>query len=398
MRRPPNIRIFGFSLIEMSVAMVVLGILVGAGLSVAPQLLKEGEQAGHPTAVPSDQLLDMAEGGLLAFLATHNRLPCPDSSNEDGLEDCGDNLSVGEYPWRSLGFSAPLADSSETPVRYGVYRYSHSSTLEDADLADATEKNRFIPSIPGYTASEFNLLDFCTALRNAIKRPEDSSMIHTVDEDGIIVNPAFILVSGHSFDAEGDAVNGSFDGRNEAGVDFEQPSKDRSRTYDDVVRSVGLFDLSSRLSCGLMMASANSLAMLATADEFRVEQAKYATSNGEWNVEMTGWDIADAALGTIGNAADICVAGAQLVCDIPASPCGSTSAIAMDVVGLGGAVLQQILGFVNLAERTAALIIAKEHQATAEELEEAAQASAEISKARAIKADENAHFGTETTP
>ncbi|MBF0455501.1 MAG: prepilin-type N-terminal cleavage/methylation domain-containing protein [Magnetococcales bacterium] len=381
----------GFSLIEMSVALVALGALVSVALTVAPKLMKEGTDSGHPTAVPSKELLNMAEGGILAFIAVNNRLPCPDSSNRDGREDCGGG-GVGDLPWRSLGFSAPLADISETPVRYGVYRDSGAK----ADLAAIT--NLFQPSIPRNTSSQNNLLDFCTALRNATLRPESGNIIHTRDEGGNVANQAFILASGHGFDADGDGANGSFDGLNVSGVSFERPGAKRSRTYDDVVRSVGLMDLSSRLSCSLMMTSVNSLAMLATADEFRVEQSKYSHSNAQWNAEMVSWDIADAALSTIATTADICVAGAQLVCDAPAAPCGTPGAIAMDVVGLGGAVLQQVLAFVNMAERIAAKVIADNYRDIAEGLLDDAKASAAISNARAIKADDNAHFGTETTP
>lgn len=147
-----------------------------------------------------------------------------------------------------------------------------------------------------------------------------------------------------------------------------------------------------------MMSSVNSLAMLSTADEFRVEQSKYSHSNAQWNAEMVSWDIADAALSTIATTADICVAGAQLVCDAPAAPCGTPGAIAMDVVGLGGAVLQQVLAFVNMAERIAAKVIADDYRDIAEGLLDDAKASAAVSKARAIKADDNAHYGTETTP
>ncbi|MBF0186398.1 MAG: prepilin-type N-terminal cleavage/methylation domain-containing protein [Magnetococcales bacterium] len=386
----------GFNLLEMSVALVVLGIMVGTTLSVAPKLLKEGEQAGHATSIPSPELLDMAEGGLLAFIAAHNRLPCPDSVNRDGVEDCSGG-AVGDYPWRSLGFSAALADASETPLRYGVYRYSQSDAVADADLADPTGKNRYIPTIPNHQSNQFNLLDFCTALRNAAHRSEDASLIHTLN-NGIIINPAFILVSGHSFDADGDAVNGSFDGRNESGVSFDHPGLEKSATYDDVVRTVGLFELSSRLSCALMMTSANTLGILSTSDEYRVEKAKYDVSNAEWNVEMNKWDIADSALSALGNAADICLAGAQLACDAPAAPCGAGASITMDVIGLGGAVFQQILGFASMAERIAALVIIEGHLDVYKSLQTQMEDTAAISKARAIKADENAHFGTETTP
>ncbi|MBF0455500.1 MAG: hypothetical protein HQL72_11880 [Magnetococcales bacterium] len=64
------------------------------------------------------------------------------------------------------------------------------------------------------------------------------------------VHPAYVLVSGNRIDADGDGVDGAFDGENE-GTDaqFDNPYRGRSELYDDALFAMPLSKLQVNLGC-----------------------------------------------------------------------------------------------------------------------------------------------------
>ena len=108
MKRPP-FRQRGFSLVEMGVVMVVVGIIgVVAWRWIATS------QA--PMTRPEMQRqLNEAQAGVEGFLLANHRLPCaaPDTG---GTEDCGDATAV-RFPWRTLGMGSEFA-----ALHYGANR------------------------------------------------------------------------------------------------------------------------------------------------------------------------------------------------------------------------------------------------------------------------------------
>ena len=90
----------GFSLVEMGVALVALGLLVLA--FVAYWRLSAQEKV----VLVERDLLQITERSVVGFVHSHFRLPCP-ASTADGNEDCTAGRQIGQLPWRTLGL--PMA-------------------------------------------------------------------------------------------------------------------------------------------------------------------------------------------------------------------------------------------------------------------------------------------------
>ncbi len=137
----------GFTLIELSIALVIVALLLG-GLSV-PLSKRLAEQQYAQTQASIDKAME----ALVGYALLNQRLPCPDISttvtdNRDGLEDSlpgapstcaiGANTgafdftlssdatgaSWGDLPWQTLGLAAPYnADAWNNRLRYAVVTY-----------------------------------------------------------------------------------------------------------------------------------------------------------------------------------------------------------------------------------------------------------------------------------
>lgn len=233
MKHDPWRRSAGFSVVELAVALAVVGV---AGLA-AWQLLpaSRGVAEGDPAQLRLRQAQDAVEG----FALRSARLPCPAPVGGNGSEICGTN-ALGELPWRTLGL--PRAD---VPLRYGVYR------TVTADLATAVAK--FSPNLPplpvvaGYNPSQINGLDFCQALRVATAAPGG------LTAGGVQV--AYAVA-----DAGADrAFNLPYTGS------FPLPGAPSTPAFDDRIAATGLGELSARLSCVTRMGEAQAAARSAYA-------------------------------------------------------------------------------------------------------------------------------------
>ncbi|WP_371324590.1 prepilin-type N-terminal cleavage/methylation domain-containing protein [Dechloromonas sp. ZY10] len=87
-----------FSLLELSLVLVVLALLAGASL---PLLGTQREIAARQEA---RQLLDQVRDSLLGFVLSEGRLPCPAAPSEGGREDC--TREHGIIPWATLALPA----------------------------------------------------------------------------------------------------------------------------------------------------------------------------------------------------------------------------------------------------------------------------------------------------
>lgn len=123
-RRHPSdrCRCKGFSLLEMAVVLMLLGLLLGGGLSLA------SGQIASQRLQQTGQTLQDAVSSLRGFAAfSGGRLPCPDSEPPfDGVEDvdsasgaCRSPLAEGWFPHVSLG-GVGGTDSWGHRLRYHV--------------------------------------------------------------------------------------------------------------------------------------------------------------------------------------------------------------------------------------------------------------------------------------
>ncbi len=109
-------RSYGFTLIELSIAMVVVAILLG---SLAGPLVSHLRQRSIDE---TRRAMEQVRESLLGFAMANGRLPRPAASALDGSErpaDCITNADcTGHLPWAALG--SPRADAWGKLYRYSV--------------------------------------------------------------------------------------------------------------------------------------------------------------------------------------------------------------------------------------------------------------------------------------
>jgi prepilin-type N-terminal cleavage/methylation domain-containing protein len=99
----------GFTLIEIAIVLVIIGILAGGGvelMSVLSQRKIRNESLDY---------LNEAKGALISFAKINGRLPLADG-NGDGVEDAG--TFTGTLPFQTLGISP--ADANLRPLKYAL--------------------------------------------------------------------------------------------------------------------------------------------------------------------------------------------------------------------------------------------------------------------------------------
>ena len=114
----------GFTLIELVVAIAVIGLLLGAIMSPL------ATQFRVRTLKEAQRNLNDVKAALVGYAMTNRRLPCPDTdANPDGLENPigGGNCTAAEgvLPWNTLG-----VDASDVWGRLYIYRVSPEFTFQ----------------------------------------------------------------------------------------------------------------------------------------------------------------------------------------------------------------------------------------------------------------------------
>lgn len=106
-------RIDGFSMIEISIMLCVMGIFLSGLLPLYSQIKK------HLDHVSDQKKHERIFKILGSFLSTHRYLPCP--SQKDGIASkvCSNN-GVGYIPYQTLGISKKMAQDSKGWICYGV--------------------------------------------------------------------------------------------------------------------------------------------------------------------------------------------------------------------------------------------------------------------------------------
>ena len=126
----------GFSLIEMAIVMLVIGLLVGGLL--APLNAQIDQQRTNET---QKSLAEIKEA-LVSFAVVNGRLPCPAISAASGAEmaACPAASREGYIPWATLGVSK--LDAWGHIFRYSVTPAYASSVLALSTVADITIQTR----------------------------------------------------------------------------------------------------------------------------------------------------------------------------------------------------------------------------------------------------------------
>ncbi|MFH2090948.1 MAG: prepilin-type N-terminal cleavage/methylation domain-containing protein [Pseudomonadota bacterium] len=210
----------GFTLIEMSMVMVIMGIIISIMMTVMPSLLKTGKIKEARAILQKYDLV------LQGYAMTNYRLPFADS-NGDGLENT--NVFVGTLPYQTLGLTH-CNDVWGQPVKYAVYGIA-GGTL---NLTDTSNKTTFDTAMTGIAGAAFN-----------------QNIVYVTPSDACssvgAVNQAYVVASGGAKDLDG--VNGYFDlCTGTAGAGFNEDKKIQALNYDDLVRPVSLGELKAKVS------------------------------------------------------------------------------------------------------------------------------------------------------
>jgi prepilin-type N-terminal cleavage/methylation domain-containing protein len=117
----------GFTLIEMAIVMVVIGLVVGGGLAAVGPVIQSAKTS------ETRARLDTLEAALTLYAMQNSCLPCPAPDAGDGTADwtgietgpCNSTTTCGTVrgvvPWRTLGLSRPDgSDAFATRIRYEV--------------------------------------------------------------------------------------------------------------------------------------------------------------------------------------------------------------------------------------------------------------------------------------
>lgn len=125
----------GFSLVELAVVLVIVGLLIG-GLLTPLQMQFEQARVGD-----TERALEDAREALMGYALRNGYLPCPAISAQNGLEDrqgasCREGKRQGLLPWATLGVGKLDAWGH-------VYRYSVTPAFANSqarfDLATARD-------------------------------------------------------------------------------------------------------------------------------------------------------------------------------------------------------------------------------------------------------------------
>ena len=210
----------GFSLIEIAIVMVIIGVLAGGGVSLMGMLTK------RKARTETIEYLKQAQAALISFADINGRLPWADTSG-DGAENAG--ASAGNLPYQTLKLSP-------TDPYKRMLRYEFNANLGT------------------------NLTASCGALRSGLSGGPD-----IVDADGAAASfpIAAILVSAGTMDADSDGnvfddiSTGTHLGDNRDGNPnyIRHPSVD---IFDDLVVYLGENELYGKICEYLALAVNNT--------------------------------------------------------------------------------------------------------------------------------------------
>lgn len=251
----------GFTLLELTVVLVVIGVIISGVQAFYRDTIKVSD------FVKINAQLESISQSLITFAIKNKRLPCADT-NGNGYEGnttgvtpptCGTGVShqTGSVPYKTLGMNQMAdtqTDLTKRNIIYGVYR---NSNAPDADLATKLERTGDTNTESQYYQNNY---DFIKALANAINKAKNSAYVFTTDiapnencASIINENHAYILVSAGIEDTDNngnvfDGVNANLNLNGSGTNCFSSTLKRKSNRYDDVVMVMNFQSLIGRLN------------------------------------------------------------------------------------------------------------------------------------------------------
>ena len=150
MVKQETMRTKGFTLVEIAIVLVIIGLITVGSFSMVKQMRV------NASLKASDQKIQQIKKMLLNFVQVNGYLPCADG-NLDGKEDRATSgneactTAVGNLPYQDLGMSlAGAKDAYGNLIRYAI----NTDTLNDSAICDSTKSaSYFCKKVP----NSFNL-------------------------------------------------------------------------------------------------------------------------------------------------------------------------------------------------------------------------------------------------
>jgi prepilin-type N-terminal cleavage/methylation domain-containing protein len=229
----------GFSLLEVSVSLAILGVLAVALTRFAAGM---DDARDHQDR---SQLMERVEQALTSYVYREHRLPCP-ATDVQGVADCSGG-DVGRVPWQTLG----LPDRDAGELRYAAYaeHASNAALTRSRDRFEPVELDNGSPQRAALTQPSANLVDTCALLHRLADRAASPSRGQVrIDRAAGERAVAYAIAAPGNEDADGDGS--LFDGHQASSQPvFDWPGRPRSDQFDDQIRAVGFADLAGRLAC-----------------------------------------------------------------------------------------------------------------------------------------------------
>ena len=232
----------GFTLIEMTMVLVIAGIILSIVATVIPSRIKTS------TTNKNQALSERFDNSIQGFLVANHRLPCPDVDG-DGIADPMDGTDcssyVGEVPYLTLALSQ-AQDPWGNTFRYAVYGAAGAAETDLTNgFTDATDfcNNGLIPASTEIMAGDDGVAS--ATGDNGYNSGKLSTQLTDFSENpvsGTRTGQAYVIVSGGPKDLGG--PSGFFDDLNDdSDLEFDAPNKLQTKTYDDLVLAVSVNDL-----------------------------------------------------------------------------------------------------------------------------------------------------------
>ena len=216
----------GFTLIEMAIVIIVVGVIISIAAATLPPLILSSK------IKKTEALLEKVDNAIQGYSMVHHRLPFA-ANAPDGIES--NDLFVGYLPYHTLGLSSGT-DAWGNVIRYAVYGESGGTANLTQIFADADA--------------------FCTAISAAGTAAFSTGIVHSTSADPCSGadaansnNQAYVVASGGSKDLDG--ANGFFDMCNgQSNPGFNSPAKIQTTNYDDHVRAFSINELNFKNCAG----------------------------------------------------------------------------------------------------------------------------------------------------